>query len=843
MKMDDQRRSIAGSFTPGNLRSHTAANNAAAAASSMQAASPYPYKDEGSSDSGRPALSGNMDNQILAASIDAITHKMDRQQIQHEKETTSVLTKMEEITEQFANMKRMVHVQDENTKAGVEKLGREAIEATTMKVLGSARQFMQTEAVALRDHFEQEHEKQKAHLLERIREGAIETMKNEVKRIEGTLKEQTDRLARERVDAMYNETWKDELFEKIKEDSLMSQLQEKIDDTVSSGMDSVRAMVRTQFDMARVELTNYGYSKEESDGIIHNRTVSEAEARNTAVNDLRRLITNLQSGLAEEKAGRETGERSIQDKLREVNEKLDEHAMEHKNIRDLISQQRDEINRRFTEEAEKATARNSDILKKIDVLTREIGDEKQARSIAITTEGERREALQQTIDRNHSSFNQFSADVNESNNQLKEKMQTLENGAAVANEMRKDMEERMQRSVDSRFDDVGSQLASVRSEIQAINDATNDSAGKNDVHQQAIDQIESLLAQTNEQLGQAQDKIIQIVEDNAKGAETFSEEVKAIMNSVEDVKNAQDVHLSQTKQELANQSRQVDEEITRVNSDFNFWKEVIDKDQVARRDHSEILTAKIADMRAAILADQKSMKKQLDDCTRDVQNVLKPFLEDAGVDLKLGTPEHPASLLRSLAQTCLDWQAEHRKLRDKVEKSMMAFATSEERIKHVSQSHEWMTEHLQSSSQQIKEVYQQVCVVSSEVAAWAKRRRSPEEDEIEETFLKSMGVKPRTDTPKLDTAMHDFLMELTRQRVQMEGQMSGQLNELQQFVWESSKALVDRQRGYHKVLSELNRRIASMEGTTAAPIQAHADLNFNTTGNTKFVSGSSASIS
>ena len=57
--------------------------------------------------------------------------------------------------------------------------------------------------------------------------------------------------------------------------------------------------------------------------------------------------------------------------------------------------------------------------------------------------------------------------------------------------MRKDMEERMQRSVDSRFDDVGSQLASVRSEVQAINDATNDSAGKNDVHQQAIDQLES----------------------------------------------------------------------------------------------------------------------------------------------------------------------------------------------------------------------------------------------------------------------------------------------------------------------------------------------------------------
>ena len=278
-----------------------------------------------------------------------------------------------------------------------------------------------------------------------------------------------------------------------------------------------------------------------------------------------------------------------------------------------------------------------------------------------------------------------------------------------------------------------------------------------------------------------------------------NEAIAQMRSTIADALETQKNNFSETKTTLYKSTARIDEELGRVNADFNQWKLVMDKDQVSRRDHQEVLTAKIHDMRAAILADQRSMKKQLDDCTRDVHNVLKPFLEDAGV--KLGEPEHPASLLRSLAQTCLDWQGEHRKLREKVDKVLTAFNTSEDRMHKISKSHDYMTEHLKTSVGQIKEVYSQVCCVSSEVAAWAKRRRSPEEDEIENTFLASHGIKMSNafDRPKLDAAMHDFLLELTRQRVQMEGQMSGQLNELQQFVWESSKALVDRQRGYHKV--------------------------------------------
>ena len=185
-----------------------------------------------------------------------------------------------------------------------------------------------------------------------------------------------------------------------------------------------------------------------------------------------------------------------------------------------------------------------------------------------------------------------------------------------------------------------------------------------------------------------------------------NEQILQMQGKVEQALESQKKNFSETNITLSQNTARIDEELGRVNADFNQWKLAMDKDQVTRRDHQETLTAKIHDMRAAVLADQRSMKKQLDDCTRDVHNVFKPFLEDAGV--KLGEPEHPASLLRSLAQTCLDWQGEHRKLREKVDKVLNAFSASEDRVSKITRSHDYMTDHLKTSVSQIKEVYSQV---------------------------------------------------------------------------------------------------------------------------------------
>ena len=105
---------------------------------------------------------------------------MEKQQINHEKQMSQVLERMEDINEEFTSMKRLVNVADEQAKEVTEKMGREAIEETKYKVFGSARQFMQTAAVALKDHFEQEHEKQKNVLLDKIRDGALKMMQSEL---------------------------------------------------------------------------------------------------------------------------------------------------------------------------------------------------------------------------------------------------------------------------------------------------------------------------------------------------------------------------------------------------------------------------------------------------------------------------------------------------------------------------------------------------------------------------------------------------------------------------------------------------------------------------------------
>ena len=80
------------------------------------------------------------------------------------------------------------------------------------------------------------------------------------------------------------------------------------------------------------------------------------------------VLLESESGLAAEKGDREQGERNLQDKMKEIESRIETHENEHKNIKDLIVQQRGETDRRFSDEADKATTRFQDMLKKIDVL-------------------------------------------------------------------------------------------------------------------------------------------------------------------------------------------------------------------------------------------------------------------------------------------------------------------------------------------------------------------------------------------------------------------------------------------------------------------------------------------
>ena len=87
---------------------------------------------------------------------------------------------------------------------------------------------MQTAAVALRDHFEQEAENQRQALSDSIRSATLATMKEDVSAIEGTLHEKVDGICQNRVDQLYESTWRQELFQKMHDDVIAESVQTMI---------------------------------------------------------------------------------------------------------------------------------------------------------------------------------------------------------------------------------------------------------------------------------------------------------------------------------------------------------------------------------------------------------------------------------------------------------------------------------------------------------------------------------------------------------------------------------------------------------------------------------------
>ena len=67
-----------------------------------------------------------------------------------------------------------------------------------------------------------------------------------------------------------------------------------------------------------------------------------------------------------------------------------------------------------------------------------------------------------------------------------------------------------------------------------------------------------------------------------------NEQILQMQGKVEQALESQKQNFSETNITLNQNAARIDEELGRVNADFNQWKLVMDKDQVSRRDHQKL---------------------------------------------------------------------------------------------------------------------------------------------------------------------------------------------------------------------------------------------------------------
>ena len=323
------------------------------------------------------------------------------------------------------------------------------------------------------------------------------------------MKEQTDTIAKERIDQLYQEVWKDELVEVIKGDAVMKLVDDKIESAVQLGLESVKAMVRTQFDAARTELTNYTYSKDETDQQFHTRQVSEAEARHKDVTELRRLITDLKTTATSTKGDNDNLFRSLQSSITRVDESLETLQGEDKSIRDSILTQRADLDRRCDDEAEVTKKSSQELSQKVEELASKLTGETQNRQIFQQMEQEKRNSISTQIDNNLLAFQNFADESKRLMKENDEKVVKLSNDGQVQTEMRKDLEDRMQKTLDGRFQDVGDQIFSTKTRIEEVARVADSATSQHLVVESALEKNDSGIKGVQEELTKIHSRWIQ----------------------------------------------------------------------------------------------------------------------------------------------------------------------------------------------------------------------------------------------------------------------------------------------------------------------------------------------